>query len=221
LTDPDTFIKGCKKYHAIKPKEISYAAARYILKENPADINRIIASAKIYVYIDQDRDFEKISRQARKHFEEEVIRSYNECKEDLEKLSNKNLVEIDLEKYEILIRRIFSTFSIMPSIKHTSAAKILHLINPNMFMVWDTEIRRAFFKMDRSVRNPAKFYLMFLRKSQYAAKLLLEKRTQKALWLEHKQFMNDNFVRSFDYEETVLKMLDECNYVHLHRKLEF
>ena len=162
------------------------------------------------------RFFETLSKETKKNLEKEILRAYNECKFDLEKLNRKKLSKLNFNKNGNLIKRIYSTFSIMTSIGYTGAAKVLHILKPNVFMMWDLEIRRAYFKINNNIRDPAKFYLKFLQKSKKIINAILRLVDEKTLWLHHMEFLDKNFVKSFSFSETILKMLDECNYLKLN-----
>jgi len=165
------------------------------------------------------RFFETLSKYTKNNLEKEILRAYNECKLDLEKLKRKKLSKLNFNKNGNLIKRIFSTFSIMPSIRYTGAAKILHILNPNVFMMWDLQIRRAYFKINTKIRDPAKFYLKFLQKSKKIIEAILKLVDEETLWLHHLEFIDKSFAKNFSFSETILKMLDECNYLKFNQNI--
>ncbi len=167
------------------------------------------------------RFFETLSKDTKNNLEKKILRAYNECKFDLKKLKRKKLSKLNFNKNGNLIKRIFSTFSIMPSIGYTGAAKILHILNPNVFMMWDLEIRRAYFKINSNIRDPAKFYLKFLQKSKKIIEAILKLVDEETLWLHHLEFIDKSFVKNFSFSETILKMLDECNYLKFNQNIDF
>ncbi|MBA7503280.1 hypothetical protein ES706_01888 [subsurface metagenome] len=87
--------------------------------------------------------------------------------------------------------------------------------------MWDLQIRRAYFKINTKIRDPAKFYLKFLQKSKKIINAILKIIDEKTLWIYHLEFIDKNFVKSFSFKETILKMLDECNYLKFNLKVDF
>jgi len=114
---------------------------------------------------------------------------------------------------------IFLKFSLKASIKSTGASKILHLINLHIYMTWDTKIKKAYhksYKRHRSYDNNQKLsecYLDFLKLSQEIIKTLLYNISEDDLWKEHQKSVEKEFFRVFSFRETILKMLDEVNYI--------
>ncbi len=88
-------------------------------------------------------------------------------------------------------------------------------------MMWDLQIRRAYFKINTKIRDPAKFYLKFLQKSKKIIEAILKLVDEETLWLHHLEFIDKIFVKNFSFSETILKMLDECNYLKFNQNIDF
>lgn len=83
-----------------------------------------------------------------------------DSKEVFKKLHNKSLLEINLDDEE-MAKSIKEAYSLM-KIKYigpTAISKILHLFNPEIFVMWDEEIRKLY-----KVKGTANGYLEFLKK---------------------------------------------------------
>ena len=103
-------------------------------------------------------------------------------------LSSKRLVELNEEDVE-KIGDIFSFFSSKKSIEFTGASKVLHIINPDLFMMWDSKIRNAYHKLHRDKNHEIKqCYIEFLQQSQEIVRELLRSTTESKLWEEHLGF---------------------------------
>lgn len=102
--------------------------------------------------------------------------------------------KIDLKKYGGLIKKIFYSFSTKESIKFTGASKVLHLILPNLFMMWDKSIREAYHKLHSSSEHSEEdCYLDFLHQTQGVIRNILREKTEKELWKKHIESLDKNF----------------------------
>ncbi|MBU0894568.1 MAG: hypothetical protein KKF48_02940 [Nanoarchaeota archaeon] len=102
------------------------------------------------------------------------------------KFDGKSIREIDLDFYKKEIKHIFDTLSKIKGIQYTGASKLMHLTIPEVFIMWDAYIRKAWgFKTGDS-----EDYFNFLKKMRQ----------------EFKDF-------SHKEERTLAKCIDEYNYV--------
>lgn len=77
---------------------------------------------------------------------EEFKKLLNDC--DFKFFEDKRFETIDLTDNEIAdkIKRIYSSLSKFEGIKYVGATKIMHLLRPNFFMMWDTRIIKHYQK---------------------------------------------------------------------------
>jgi hypothetical protein len=82
-------------------------------------------------------------------------------------------------------------------------------------MMWDNSIRDAYHKLhaDNHKSSSPECYLEFLEQSQKIIKTILSKRSENDIWSTHLTFIDKDFMAAFSFRESMLKMLDECNYV--------
>jgi hypothetical protein len=91
--------------------------------------------------------------------------------------------------------------------------------------MWDTKIRGAYHTLHvghglyGKNQEVAECYLEFLKQSQEIIKTLLQNISEDDLWKEHQKFMNKEFFETFSFRETILKMLDEANYIRFTRRV--
>ena len=113
------------------------------------------------------------------------------------------------------IKKIFQEFSSKKSIRPTGASKILHMLNPYVFIMWDRKIREAYHKLHAKNHKPdsPNCYLEFFKQSQEIVKTILSKRSEDDIWNDHLTFVDKDFMAAFSLKESILKMLDECNYI--------
>lgn len=102
------------------------------------------------------------------------------------KFKGKTIESINFNDYEKEIKHIFQELSRIKGIQYTGASKLMHLTIPEVFVMWDAYIRKAYgFKKGNS-----EDYFNFLMKMQEEFKGI--KKTKK---------------------KTLAKMIDEYNYV--------
>jgi hypothetical protein len=217
LKDPEKFLEYCKKFHDEEPRDIAYVVARNIVSRGQLKDSFVLAAAKIIIITWNAAGFQKLSHEDKLKLDNEILESFRNSKQELEKLKDKRLENLDLNNSEVVasIEKIFNEFSSKKSIKYTGASKILHIINPSVFMMWDNNIRNAYHKLHRGTHKSkeyAKCYIEFLKKSQEIINSLLQNKNEEYFWNTHLSFMDKDFVESFSFKETMLKMLDECNY---------
>jgi len=217
LKDPEIFLQYCKKFHEEEPRDIAYVVARDIVSKGQLKDSFVLAAAKIIIITWNIVGFQRLPHEDKLKLDNEILESFRNSKEELEKLKDMRLENLDLNNPEIVasIEKIFNEFSSKKSIKYTGASKVLHIINPSVFMMWDDKIRNAYHKLHRGTHKSneyTKCYIEFLKKSQEIIKSLLQKKNEEYFWNVHLSFVDKEFVRSFSFKETMLKMLDECNY---------
>lgn len=104
----------------------------------------------------------------------------------LKKFQNKNFQNINFDNYSKEIKEIFNDLACIKGIQKTGAPKLMHLMAPEVFVMWDAYIRKYYgFK-----KGDADDYLAFLK------------------------LMQDHFayVKSFS-GRTAAKLIDEHNYI--------
>jgi hypothetical protein len=99
-----------------------------------------------------------------KQFDMNIFRkTISEINPIFERLSNKNFRDADFEDATLCedIKKIYG--KLRGIVGQTGASKIMHLKNPNLFVMWDTGIRKKY-----KIRNKAspEDYISFLRKSK-------------------------------------------------------
>lgn len=103
-----------------------------------------------------------------------------------DKFKGTSIESINLDNYEKDIIYIFDTLAKIKGIQYTGASKLMHLTVPEVFIMWDTHIRKAWnFK-----KGSSEDYFNFLKKMQEEFKGISKKK-----------------------ERTLAKCIDEYNYV--------
>ena len=105
-----------------------------------------------------------------------------------DKLSHQTLQTVDLEN-PVITKRIKRLYQELKNIvKKTGASKIMALKNPNLFVIWDTKIRKMY-KIDN--KSKPDHYIQFLKQ-------------MKTLF---------GHIRWADKKRPLAKAIDEYNYI--------
>lgn len=221
IKDPQTILEGCRKFHEKEPRDTAYVVSRDIILKGPHKENFIIEGSRLIKVTWDSLRFFKRPGKIRERLGEDILSAYRKCRTDLSNLEKKSLRELDLSTFGNTVKRIFSVFSSKPSIECTGASKILHIICPQVFMMWDRHIREAFHLLhtrDHKIGSP-ECYLQFMHQTKEIVGNI--KMSEEDLWLQHLEFLDKDFLRAFSFKENILKMLDECNYVRWFKGIKF
>jgi hypothetical protein len=129
------------------------------------------------------------------------------------KLRNESFISINFSEEAVSnpIETIYEKMKTFPYLGGATAiSKILHLLNPEIFVIWDTSIRKKYEKKNPLIGHTPEGYLEFLKTTQ---KEILEalndchEETGKGL-AEIEQEIRSK------YQKTMAKLVDEYNYVN-------
>jgi hypothetical protein len=110
----------------------------------------------------------------------------DKCKPLFEKIKYENFQNVNFDSIKDTVAEIYSTLSKIKGVEYTGASKIMHLFNPNLFVMWDSYIRNYYrFKGD------AQSYINF------------QKRMQKKF----------GTIKWNETGKTLAKAIDEYNYI--------
>ncbi len=219
IKNPDELIEGCRKFHEMEPRDIAYVVSNALVSKNPSDRYYILAGAKIFLLTWNAVYYQRLEEEVKQKLESEILDAYEQSRNMLNELKNEKLETLDLNNTHIadIIKECFRIFSSKKSIGITGASKVLHLINPKVFMMWDNRIKAAYHKIHPSYKKRKEpveeCYLEFMKTSQEIIRSLLEKLSYEEIWEKHLSFLDKNFVNAFPLKEPLTKMLDECNYM--------
>ncbi len=111
------------------------------------------------------------------------------CNPIFSRLKDKELETVNFDEVKDEINELYNTLSSIKGIKYTGASKLMHLKNPNLFIMWDGYIKKHYgFR-----RGTAEDYINFLKKMQ-------------------QMFAN---IKWNHPNKTLAKAIDEYNYVKI------
>jgi hypothetical protein len=171
--------------------------------------NSYLTPTKTYAYIIRFLEIWGV-RIAVNISEDELCSKINELKQQLEQL---NLEPKQLEQFKVnlddlgqWIRKAFDQICSVRYVGPTSASKILHLLLPGLFVMWDKYIAEEF-----RVEMNSQGYLEFLRKSQDTLRSLMNDYRNRGL-------ENPEYELYRKYGKPLTKLLDEYNWLTITRK---
>lgn len=131
-------------------------------------------------------------------------------------LRNQKLLTIKFEDAEIseTIRSVYRKLDSFDYIgSPTTISKILHLLNPEVFVMWDNKIRKTYKEKNKHVRETPKGYLEFLKEAQKELKEALDDCQN-----ETRKEMNEieQEIRAKYRNKTLAKIVDEYNWITAH-----
>jgi len=88
---------------------------------------------------------------------------------EFSELRNKKFLTIDFNNAVVAnpIKTIYAKLDNLPYLgSPTTISKVLHLLNPEIFVMWDNEIERKYHKRNHYVKYTPEGYLEFLKESQ-------------------------------------------------------
>lgn len=121
------------------------------------------------------------------------------------KLERLNINTINFEKYAENIKKIYETLSKIKGIAHTGASKLMHLKNPQLFIMWDAYIRGNKPKEIYNYLNGTKVVFKFKRYS-----------TSSDGYYEFLKDMQNKFKNiKLKGKKSLAKAIDEYNYMNI------
>jgi len=124
----------------------------------------------------------------------------------------KKKVENNEHRNSRIMLRVFQNFySTGYHFRDVAASKVLHMVNPDLFVMWDTRICRAY-----SVQKSPKGYV-------YDFIPLMKKKANEVIesYMKNKEFSREKAVKAlneFRPLKTLAKLLDEYNYLTYTRE---
>lgn len=170
--------EGCRKYKEDEGRESFYDVAVSIVDEYPLHASIIILATwnvSRFRFIASDpQNLTKLKEAIEK------------CKPLFQRVEDEKLQTVDLDKIKDSVKEIYSILSKVKGVEYTGASKVMHLINRNLFVMWDGYIRKGY-----NFGNNAEDYFNFLK--------MMQNEVKSMEWV--------------DQTKTLAKAIDEYNYV--------
>lgn len=123
------------------------------------------------------------------------------------------IINFDEEKVSNAIRTIYRTLSLHSHLGGaTTVSKVLHLLNPEIFVMWDGDIRKHYKKNSR-IRDTAEGYLRFLKTMQTE---IMEALRDRQIGTGKELDEIEEEIRQKYNGKTLARIIDEYNYISVH-----
>jgi hypothetical protein len=131
-------------------------------------------------------------------------------------LRNGRFLTIDFNDRNVstTIKNIFSRIRSIPYIGgHTSTPKIMHLLDPEIFVMWDKDIRETYNERNNRITDSSSGYLEFLKEIQKELRQSFRAR-QKEIGRSLDEIEKE--IRSKYGNKTLARIVDEHNWMNAH-----
>lgn len=143
---------------------------------------------------------------------ERLGRTLRSLEEQFKNLRGKKFLTIDFDEEAVSssIRTIYKELDNIPYIGGpTTISKILHLLNPEIFVMWDNDILKYYKKKNKRIRDSPEGYLEFLKEAQKELKEAFGER-QKQTGKKFDEIERE--IRGRYKNKTLAKIIDEYNW---------
>lgn len=180
MIDLKELKKKCQEFDELEEKGSFYDMARNLV-ENGFEIEGYIIISATW----NRREFAKASSEFPLNEFRRVAEE--DCKLLFQKLDGLRFEDVNFDDIRSEIIQLYDILSEFRGIKYVGASKIMHLKNPQLFVMWDTNIRQFYRIWDTKAEN----YLKFLKKMQEIS----------------------NHIKWTDKRKTLAKVIDEYNFM--------
>jgi len=176
--DLEELIEKCKIYNSYEGRASFYGQAIEIVEQYPVQAAIIILAtwnvARFRYVVSEPKNLH------------DLIDAVHACLPILEKLKGKSFAETNFDEIENEVKQLYSTLSKVKGAEYTGGSKVLHILNRNLFVIWDSYIRKKY-----GYNVTANDYFRFLK------------------------YMQSRFagIEWTDSNKTLAKAIDEYNYV--------
>lgn len=211
-------IECCKQYHEKYPG-YDKAYNDYFKRNNPFTFDEAEIK-KLVEFLDDFRCFpgehaERNKRAVIRNLPPVLLRVISRLKPFKEK--EKNLLTLQ-ESDRKVIRDAYVELDNVCQIGDTTASKILHTINPKIFMMWDCPIRKKYAKDLKNadfISSVGEYYYadIFLPKMQRIANESIEQVMKEEESVSSYEDAIKWFIGNCKYNNSLAKIIDEYNFV--------
>ena len=124
------------------------------------------------------------------------------------------VIDFSEGRFSNAIRKIYGELDPIPYLgSPTTISKVLHLLNPEIFVMWDNDIKKRYRLKNNRVRDTPEGYLEFLKEVQKELKEALHERQR-----ETGRGLDDieQEIRHRYKNKTLARIVDEYNWIMTH-----
>lgn len=150
---------------------------------------------------------------------ENLKKSLQRISAQIQKLDDEyDIITVDLISLRELINEIYK--EIRTCLGCTATTKLLHIIKPRLFVMWDSPVREEYHKNNKQICDSEEGYFVFLQTMQEMAKNI-EKEFQNTM--NERQDLADYLSQQLElgYSKTLSKYLDEYNWSKITQRIKY
>ena len=174
--------QACEKYPTIEGRARFYDVAVKIVDAHPLQASIILLAVwnmnRFRFMASDGRNLVNLQK------------ALEECKPLFERVKGKDFRNVDFDEIEDAVKQIYSTLSKVKGVEYTGASKVMHLLNRDLFLMWDSDMREEYCYKNKRDENG---YFDYLKQVQ-------------------------NKVRNIEWNmsnKTLPKAIDEFNFVNI------
>lgn len=209
MKNPEFVKKQCKKYHESEERDCVYLVVMRFLKQNRSQEDLLLGLRTLL--LDWNAGYYRPRPDKRRSLERDLRNALKVSENELKNLAEERLERIRSQEKASSIRKVFKTF-MNHLTSGVSVTKALHVINPELFMVWDRDIRAVYHKVHGygHIEGNEECYLKFMEQCRSMIESLLNTTYEEDI------IRADPTYKKYGFRETLAKTMDECNYVFVH-----
>ena len=88
----------------------------------------------------------------------DLIKTVNECKPMFKQLEGQNFQNAKFDEIGSVLKELYSRFSKVKGVEYTGGSKVMHLLNPRLFLIWDAAMRDHYNFDGRNAEDYLKYH---------------------------------------------------------------
>ena len=152
--DEETLKQASKEYRKVEGRSGFYDVAVEIADAHPLQASIIILATwnvgRFRFYASDSQTLINLKK------------AIEECKPLFDRVKEKDFRKVDFNEIQDVVKQIYATLSEVEVVKYTGASKVMHLLNRDLFVMWDRDTREEYGYYIADEDN----YLNFLKEMQ-------------------------------------------------------
>jgi len=152
--------KTCRQFEELEGRGSFYDIAIEIVDEHPLQASIIILAtwnvSRFRFMVSDNRNLANL------------VKGLEVCAPLFEGIKDETFQNTDFDEVKESVEKIYTTLSAVKGVEYTGASKVMHLLNRNLFVMWDAYIRGAY-----GLGNSGKDYVDFLKQMQQEFKSII------------------------------------------------
>ncbi|MFB0561318.1 MAG: hypothetical protein ACETWM_08925 [Candidatus Lokiarchaeia archaeon] len=202
LKDLESLERSHKKFLEEEPRDFIYKLVSKKVKEDmpPEEISDYL---QLFLQVWNMAMYQRLPKSIKRQMHSQILEAYKNNIEKIQRFPEK-IEEINLNKNGDLMIQLFNNFAAYESIKYTGASKLLHLLKPNLFPIWDQYIKNFYHRLhskEEEKKLGGECYFNFMGQTKEITLSFSEEEKSKLSYMCGKN--------------TIIRIIDEHNYVNI------